>query len=366
MAKYFFQQLCRFNCKNNNNKNRKLLNHTFSTLFFGNKSNLFNNGVHFSSSVTTNNSYSNNFFDISSENESQIFKVENIPDDSNIHVAECVNKTKVGKDLYQLTFLTGKHHKKNNNFSFIPGQWIDMFIPSRKTVGGFSITSTTGQLPYFDLAVQNTNHPPTSWLCNECKVGDVVSVQSGGSFCWDKSFEKNKILLVAGGIGINPLFSMLSEVITVLDGEEYSVLDPPKISLLYTVKSLDCALFLKEITEFASWYPNSVQVTLKLTDENVDNNKIMENNIDIVVKNENLTVLENRLNHFDFKNAINFLNVNDDDESINSNSCSSTLNAEDNEHIVCYLCGPPSFVDDYEKIVQEEFVVMDTRVERWW
>ena len=28
--------------------------------------------------------------------------------------------------------------------------------------------------------------------------------------------------------------------------------------------------------------------------------------------------------------------------------------------------GPPSFVDDYEKIVQEEFVVMDTRVERWW
>ena len=77
-------------------------------------------------------------------------------------------------------------------------------------------------------------------------------------------------------------------------------------------------------------------------------------------------MLENRLNHFDFKNAINFLNVNDDDESINSNSCSSTLNAEDNEHIVCYLCGPPSFVDDYEKIVQEEFVVMDTRVERWW
>ena len=75
MAKHFFQQLCRFNCKKKNKKNRKLLNHTFSTLFFGNKSNLFNNGVHFSSSVTTNNSYSNNFFDISSENESQILRL---------------------------------------------------------------------------------------------------------------------------------------------------------------------------------------------------------------------------------------------------------------------------------------------------
>ena len=119
----------------------------------------------------------NNFFEDRCE---PIYKIENIPDDSNIHVAECVEKNKVGKDLYQLKF--NKHHKKSTNFNFIPVQWVDMFIPSRKTVGGFSLTSTPTELPYFDLAIQKTPHPPTLWLAENCQIGDVVSVQAGGNF----------------------------------------------------------------------------------------------------------------------------------------------------------------------------------------
>ena len=103
-----------------------------------------------------------------------------------------------------------------------------MFIPAMETVGGFSITSTPKKLPYFDLAVQKTNHPPTLWLAEECKVGDVVSIRSGGTFYWDKSFDKKKVMLVAGGIGINPLFSILSEVKNMLEENDHSPLEPPK------------------------------------------------------------------------------------------------------------------------------------------
>ena len=46
-------------------------------------------------------------------------------------------------------------------------------------------------------------------------------------------------------------------------------------------------------------------------------------------------------------------------ENVNMNIC------KDNESIVCYLCGPPTFVDYYENVLQDNFDVTDTRVERW-
>ena len=284
-----------------------------------------------------------------------VFKIENIPDNSNIHIAECVEKVEAGKDLYKLTFLTADHHKTKNKFNFIPGQWIDMFIPSMETVGGFSITSTPKKLPYFDLAVQKTNHPPTLWLAEECKVGDVVSIRSGGTFYWDKSFDKKKVMLVAGGIGINPLFSILSEVINMLEENDHSPLELPKISLLYSIKAAQSALFYTDIIDFANRHPECVHVTFKLT-ENIDVNinKTVFDNVEASRSTHasNIKISKNRLNNLDFENAVEFL---DDDVS-----------NDVNEDVACYICGPPTFVDHYERVLQNKFDIDDTRVERWW
>ena len=284
-----------------------------------------------------------------------VFKIENIPDNSNIHIAECVEKVEAGKDLYKLTFLTADHHKTKNKFNFIPGQWIDMFIPAMETVGGFSITSTPKKLPYFDLAVQKTNHPPTLWLAEECKVGDVVSIRSGGTFYWDKSFDKKKVMLVAGGIGINPLFSILSEVKNMLEENGHSPLDPPKVSLLYSIKSAQSALFDRNIVDFAKQYPECIHVTFKLT-ENIDiniNNTVFDSvEASRSTHASNIKISKNRLNDLDFENALEFL---DDDTS-----------DDVNEDVACYICGPPTFVDHYERVLQNKFDIDDTRVERWW
>ena len=99
----------------------------------------------------------------------------------------------------------------SDNFSFFPGQWVDFFIPGLKVVGGFSITSSPSLLQRsgpIELAVKNVDHPPAKWLHTQGKVGDQVELKIGGEF--GAGFDPNiPTLLVAGGVGINPLLSML-------------------------------------------------------------------------------------------------------------------------------------------------------------
>lgn len=100
------------------------------------------------------------------------------------------------------------------------GQWLDTFVPGQPKPGGFTITSSPSLAarqanPYLELAVQDApENPVAAWLWrpeNEI-LGEELSVRIGGSFVLPtaKELEKVKrIILVAGGVGINPLVSML-------------------------------------------------------------------------------------------------------------------------------------------------------------
>ena len=97
--------------------------------------------------------------------------------------------------------------------SFMPGQWVDLFIPGQPTVCGFSICSSPvgsccfpnaacldpspppppppharshprfeyghckEELPHLRLAVKNARHPPTKWAYNDARVGDQLQVR---------------------------------------------------------------------------------------------------------------------------------------------------------------------------------------------
>lgn len=64
-----------------------------------------------------------------------------------------------------------------------------------------------------ELAVKYSEWPPANWLHRQAKVGDRVSVRVGGDFHYpDKDTEAvpgHDLLLVAGGVGINPLASII-------------------------------------------------------------------------------------------------------------------------------------------------------------
>ncbi|KAL5359545.1 hypothetical protein BJX96DRAFT_148644 [Aspergillus floccosus] len=125
-------------------------------------------------------------------------------------------------------------------FTFLPGQWLDVHIPSVSVAGGFSITSTPadaealpslqptpelpavddeetglppldprGRAPYVELAVQHApSNPASAWLWRPKDeiLGKELSIRVGGSLVWPPSGvnleEIRNVVFIAGGMGI--------------------------------------------------------------------------------------------------------------------------------------------------------------------
>lgn len=136
---------------------------------------------------------------------------------------------------------------------FLPGQWLDVYVPDPKITkpGGFTITSEprlargllqkrdeqsraadgrrsdptdTGD-PYLELAVQSAaSNPPAAWLCRNPLnwiLGKTLHVRVGGSFVWPPLHRSvdgkltrppRAVIMIAGGVGINPFMSMISHL----------------------------------------------------------------------------------------------------------------------------------------------------------
>lgn len=82
----------------------------------------------------------------------------------------------------------------------------------------------------------------------KCKVGNKLSVQVGGDFWYSppSPWEVSDLLLIGGGVGINPLFSMLQHHVWVLQSPEgpgspgYNL---GAVQLLYSSKTASELLF---------------------------------------------------------------------------------------------------------------------------
>lgn len=156
--------------------------------------------------------------------------------------------------------LTAQPSARGIPFDFRPGQWVDFVINPMFLVGGFSMISTPSTLPSFELAVKRSSHRPAAWVHTIAQPGDEVVVRAGGDFTLDfgllKASGKKKLLMVAGGVGINPLYSILKQA------EEENV-DTP-IKLLYSCRGLDEVAFGKEIMALTATLP-SLEVQLHIT-----------------------------------------------------------------------------------------------------
>lgn len=68
-------------------------------------------------------------------------------------------------------------------FTFVPGQWVDVYIPDIDHVGGYSLTSLPSELPRVELAVKASAHPPAAWCTNRARVGDRVQLRVRNRLC---------------------------------------------------------------------------------------------------------------------------------------------------------------------------------------
>ncbi|GFY68253.1 oxidoreductase NAD-binding domain-containing protein 1 [Trichonephila inaurata madagascariensis] len=136
---------------------------------------------------------------------------------------------------------------KEAGFSFKAGQWVDFYVPGISEVTGYSMTSAPNEAKekgILELAVKYGKFPPTHWVHNSCTPGEEVQIRVGGDFYYDplsNKFEAEaNLLLVGGGVGINPLVSILCEYRDLLLATHYqteSAIQPGRVHLLYSART---------------------------------------------------------------------------------------------------------------------------------
>jgi ferredoxin-NADP reductase len=100
-------------------------------------------------------------------------------------------------------------------FTFLPGQWVDCYLDAEgeRGVAGYTITSSPTTKRTIDLTVRERGeNPVTRFLHEEAGVGDVLYVDGGqGEFYYSREMG-DPLVLIAGGIGMTPLMSILRYV----------------------------------------------------------------------------------------------------------------------------------------------------------
>ena len=132
-----------------------------------------------------------------------------------------------------------------NPLSFSPGQWVDFYADVGGEIGcaGYSITSSPSPTGGFELAVKLVGeNPVTHYVHERARVGDVVEVAVGGDFLYTADMG-GPLVLVAGGIGITPLMSIVRYVDESVPGV--------RLTLLYSARTPDELLFRDELEAIA-------------------------------------------------------------------------------------------------------------------
>jgi len=100
--------------------------------------------------------------------------------------------------------------------SFLAGQWLDLFVPDSDDIGGYSMCSPPSELAQngrLRLAVKRSMWSPARWMHERATEGREVSIRIGGDFHYPNerttANPRHHILLVAGGVGINPILAIM-------------------------------------------------------------------------------------------------------------------------------------------------------------
>lgn len=223
---------------------------------------------------------------------------------------------------------------QDKNLTFKAGQWVDTFLPGLEKVGGFSMCSSPGMLKRertLDLAVKYSEHPPAKWIHEKCTVGTELQIRVGGDVYFDPDPDKPcpDLLLIAGGIGINPIHSIFCNVTDLLDF--HWTHSPKHVSLLYSASSMDELIFHEDILRHCKQKPHILSYQSFVTKESsLVNDEICGRRI---CREDLLKEVERMKSH----------------------------------DLMVFICGPPPMIHSLEEMlvsvgVQKEKV----RYEKWW
>ncbi|KAJ5388386.1 Riboflavin synthase-like beta-barrel, partial [Penicillium cosmopolitanum] len=276
-------------------------------------------------------------------------------------------------------------------FSFLPGQWLDVHIPSISQAGGFTITSTPadaqllppldsppgpmaseeaditiasqGRAPYVELAVQESpSNPSAAWLWKpkEDILGKEINIRVGGSFVWPPTgvdiHDVHNVVFVAGGVGINPLISILSHLNSQSFNAHsinvhflYSSRLPTGFETASSQAVLEQVLFLSRLRQIirTQLHLQKFNISLQLFLTNLKSSLIEPSG-----RPADLAIHSRRIGEDDLRAAIT-----DRDGKRNP------------QKTVSYVCGPPDMTDDMVdrlKKVLDDPEGQRIFYEKWW
>ncbi|XP_076986165.1 oxidoreductase NAD-binding domain-containing protein 1 [Tamandua tetradactyla] len=226
----------------------------------------------------------------------------------------------------------------DKDFSFKAGQWVDFFIPGVSVVGGFSISSSPKLLEQeriIELAVKYTNHPPVLWIHNQCALDSEVALRVGGEFFFDPQPEdaSRNLVLIAGGVGINPLLSILRHSADLHrewanKGSGYEI---GTIKLFYSAKNTSELLFKKNILDLVNEFPEKIACSLHVTKQTTQISAELKPYI-----------TEGRITEKEIREHIS-------------------------KETLFYICGPPPMTDFFSKQLENSHVPKQhIYFEKWW
>jgi len=219
--------------------------------------------------------------------------------------------------------------------TFKAGQWVDFFIPGMDKIGGFSMSSHPSLLTekqMLDLAVKFSTWGPAYWLHTKAEIGSSVALRVGGDFHYPnlatEAAGNHNLLLVAGGVGINPMASIFRHAAA--SQATSSALS--KVKLIYSARTADELIFKDSFDAISRENPSRFSAEYFVTREDCNNSG---------------------LNHGRFTSK----NLKD----------SLTGLGDQNGETFCYLCGPTAFIQDTNRILQSLGVKKSNIFfELWW
>ena len=152
---------------------------------------------------------------------------------------------------------------------FEAGQFINIFteISGVCTSRPYSISSSPRQRAYYEITVAKISDGFVSdYMLNDVKVGDEFEATSpSGCFHYNPVFHSKTSVFLAGGSGITPFKSMVSEILDAgLDREVY---------LLYGVRNVEVALYNDLFENYAKKHNNFHYYLVVSNDENYKGEK---------------------------------------------------------------------------------------------
>ncbi|XP_041478518.1 oxidoreductase NAD-binding domain-containing protein 1-like isoform X1 [Lytechinus variegatus] len=224
------------------------------------------------------------------------------------------------------------------SFTFKAGQWVDFFVEGLDIFTGYSMYSGPTQLKEdstIDLAVKFSDYPPTVWVHNQCAVGSKVKVRTGGDklvFDPKPGDPSWNVLLIGGGIGINPLISLMHHAADLHDQKKANPqgYTPGKMELLFSASTKNELIFKDTIDELISKHSPDIAARFYVT---------KDSDVDSPISNR-------RIDASDIKSSVERLR---------------------DGPLRCFVCGPPTMIADMEGLLSNEGIpASDIFCEKWW